>query len=107
MAPLSQATVTGIVERLEKRGLITRIRNNSDRRKVEVRITPDGERILHRAPPLMQESFVSQFGKLQDWEQWMILSGLQRVVEMMAASEIDAAPILALGPIGDLPEENT
>jgi DNA-binding MarR family transcriptional regulator len=102
---LRQATVTGIAERLENRGLITRIRNHSDRRKVDVRITPEGEILLHQAPPLMQESFVSQFERLQDWEQWMILSALQRVVEMMEASEIDAAPILACGPIGDQPEE--
>ena len=51
------------------------------------------------APPLMQESFVEQFNRLQDWEQSMILSSLQLLVSITDAKALKAAPILATGPI--------
>lgn len=98
---LSQATVTGICERLETRGLITRLRAESDRRRVLVGITDAGLAFLEKAPPPMQASFIEQFGKLQDWEQVMILSSLQRLVELLGAKKIDAAPILSTGPIAE------
>ena len=91
---LSQGTVTGILERLEKRGLVTRRRSDYDRRRKMVQVTPAGEQLLETAPPLMQEVFVERFGSLQEWEQTMILSSLQRLVTIMDAKTIQAAPIL-------------
>jgi len=96
---LSQATVTGILDRLERRGLISRRRSLSDRRCVMVEISAQGEHLLKTAPPLMQESFTRQFLELQTWEQHMILSSLQRLVAMMDAKRLKAAPLLATGPI--------
>ena len=88
---LSQATVTGILERLEKRGLIQRVRDDVDRRKVLVRATTDCTKLLEHAPPLLQESFIDAFGNLQSWEKSMILSSLQRLLSMMEAKKVDAA----------------
>ena len=93
---LSQATVTGVLERLEKRALVFRQRDDIDRRRVLVRITEDGLRLLETAPPPMQESFVEQFNALEDWEQAMILSSLQRLVAMMDAKSIKAAAVAVL-----------
>ncbi len=96
---LSQGTVTGIMERLEKRGFVSRKRSDFDRRRVLVRITEAGMQTLETAPPLMQEAFVERFNNLQDWEQTMVLSSLQRLVAIMDAKSIQAAPILAADPI--------
>ena len=96
---LSQATVTGVLERLEKRALVLRQRDDIDRRRVLVRITEDGLRLLETAPPPMQESFVEQFVALEEWEQAMILSSLQRLVTMMNAKSIKAAAVLPTEPV--------
>ena len=92
---LGQATLTGILERLEKRALITRCRNESDRRRVQLRATPAAETLLAETPPLMQEAFVEAFNNLQSWEKSMILASLQRLVALMDAGRFEAAPILA------------
>jgi DNA-binding MarR family transcriptional regulator len=97
---LSQATVTGILERMEKRGLLTRQRSDHDKRRIMVGITENGKQVLEDAPPLMQEAFVERFSSLQEWEQTMILSSLQRLVSIMDAKTIQAAPFLATSPIG-------
>ena len=101
---LSQATVTGITDRLEKRRLITKTKNEIDRRRVVIQPTDACRELLAQAPPPIQESFLNQFDKLKDWEQSMILSSLQRLVQMIDAKDINAEPVLVSGPIGDMPE---
>lgn len=103
---LSQATVTGVLDRLEKRGYIVRKRSDRDRRRTLVGITQLGNHILASAPPLMQESFTEQFGELQIWEQHMILSSLHRLVVMMDAKQLKAAPLLTTSAI-DSPAEDS
>ena len=100
---LRQATVTGILERMEKRGLIIRRRSQHDKRRVLVSITDRGKTVLQEAPPLMQETFVERFYSLQEWEQNMILVSLQRLVSIMDAQTIQAAPFLAAGALDGIP----
>jgi len=95
---LSQATVTDILNRLEKRGLIARQRSSSDKRRVLVKYTDKATRLLESSPPLLQERFAARFDALQDWEQTLLLSSLQRIAAMMDAADLDAAPMLASGP---------
>lgn len=94
-ASLSNATVTGIVDRLETKSLVKRVRSETDRRQVFVEIMPDGAKMLMAMPPLLQENFVQKLKKLEKWEQTQILSSLERVAALMNAEEIEASPILA------------
>lgn len=96
---LSQATLTGILDRLEARGLVVRIRDTVDKRRVSVSLTESGQALLAEAPPLLQDAFTSGFEGLTDWEQHQILSSLQRIVALMEARDVEALPILATGPL--------
>jgi DNA-binding MarR family transcriptional regulator len=104
---LGQPTVTGIVMRLERRGLVARHRSRFDRRRVMVGPTAEGCRVVEEAPPLLQERFLQQLSRLEDWEQSLILSSLQRVVRMMEAERIEASPILVTGPIDSEPRDES
>lgn len=99
-ASLSQPTVSGILERLEKRGLARRERSAQDRRAVFVSVTAAGERTLQEAPSLLQDRFRRELKRLEDWERTQMLSILQRLAGMMDAEAIDAAPMLETGAIG-------
>ena len=94
---LSQGTVTGILSRLENRGLVVRARGNHDRRSVLVELTEAGEDLVREAPSLLQEHFHRELSRLQEWEQTMILATLQRIASMMDAEQIEAAPVLIPG----------
>ncbi len=94
---LSQATVTDITKRLEKKDYITRARDIVDKRKTNITLTENGKAILNTVPPLLQEQFTERFSKLESWEQLMIESSFERVVAMMSAEDIDASPILVTG----------
>lgn len=99
---LSQATVTTILDRLEKRHLVYRERSDKDKRKVHAYLTDDAVEILKSAPMPLQEQFTRQFSDLQKWEQTMIISSLQRVAQMMDAQHIDASPVLDVGVLDRL-----
>lgn len=96
---LSQATVTSILDRLEKKGHIGRERSVVDKRKVHVHLTEHGIEILNDAPQPLQAEFSNLFNDLQEWEQTMIIAALQRVAYMMDAEHIDASPVLDIGAL--------
>ena len=97
---LSQATVTTILNRLESRALVTRVRSETDKRVVNARLTQRGQAVLAEAPTLLHEKFIDRFEGLDRREQAAILEALQRVAEMMDAEEIDAAPLLDVNQPG-------
>ncbi len=96
---LSGPTVTGILDRLAKRGLVERARNGQDRRSVTITITQQGEEVMAAAPSLLQDRFRQELIRLEEWEQTTILATLQRIAAMMDAESLDASPLLVPGPL--------
>ena len=56
--------ITRLLDRLEKRELISRCRETKDRRMVMARITPEGLKLLARLDAPVQESHRKQLGHL-------------------------------------------
>ncbi|MCW8889186.1 MAG: MarR family transcriptional regulator [Sedimenticola sp.] len=101
---LSQATVTTILNRLEDRKLIERVRSQSDRRVINARLTAKGRETLKSSPALLHEQFIERFSALDDWEKTQMLSSLQRIASMMDAETMDAAPLLDIDPVSAVDE---
>lgn len=96
---LSPPTVTNILDRLEKRGLLIRERSQQDKRRVSLHLTDEGKALLCKAPEPLQAHFIEKFIAMEEWEQSLLLSSMQRIAKMMDAEEIDAAPLLEVGAI--------
>ncbi|AJR08178.1 MarR family transcriptional regulator [Photobacterium gaetbulicola] len=96
---MSQATATTILDRLEKRHLVIRERSKLDKRKVHAYLTDEGKELLAKAPPPLQEDFVARFHRLEEWEQSLLLSSVQRISSMMNAEHLDVAAMLEVGSI--------
>jgi DNA-binding MarR family transcriptional regulator len=96
---LTQATVTSILDRLEKKSLIARERGIEDRRKVWVSLTSDGAELMKGAPTTQQDIFVRHFDDMHNWEQSTIVASLERIAFMLNAQHLDAAPLLDLGQL--------
>ncbi len=91
---LSPGTVTGILDRLERRNLIIRTRLQSDKRRILVLLTDEAKELLSKAPPPLHNKFAERLGHLMETEQQQIDRMLKKIVSMMEADEIDAAPML-------------
>jgi MarR family transcriptional regulator, organic hydroperoxide resistance regulator len=63
-AVIRLSTMTRVVQRLEKRGLVTLSRRASDARVTDVYITPDGERVVEQVRAVASRIYQSAFQNL-------------------------------------------
>lgn len=94
---LSPATVCGILNRLEQRGLVVRERQADDRRRVVVSLSEAGQDTVDNSPPALHDSFLFKLRALPPEKQQSIHQTLAHIVRMMSADDLDAAPILVPG----------
>ena len=71
------SNLTGIVDRLEEKGLVARERDAHDRRVIRVRLTEKGSKLYKNTIPLFEKS-ISQFFSPLDKSQQKELSSLLR-----------------------------
>ena len=86
---LSSSTLTGVIDRLEQKGLVCRARNDRDRRIIRVELTEAGRALAESAPPPIQVRIVKGIRKLEQEEREKIIQSLGRLVEMIDAQNLD------------------
>lgn len=96
---VSQATITALVDKLVSHGMVKREKSQVDRRQTDIVITELGRRTIEVTPDPLQQRFVRRFHNLEDWEQAMLVSSLERVAAMLDAEDLDAAPVLETGDL--------
>jgi DNA-binding MarR family transcriptional regulator len=96
---LSTSTIVGILDRLESKELVARTRSDNDRRVIHVSATGKGKRMARFAPSPLQDHLVQALAGLTEREQRTIAQSVQRLAELMGASELDAAPLLGTGEL--------
>jgi DNA-binding MarR family transcriptional regulator len=89
---LSQPTVTGILTRLQARGLVRRERSTTDRRCVRILVTDAGRELAARSPMLLRDRFREKLALLSAAQQTDMLAMLQQVAEMMHAPDVSEGP---------------
>jgi DNA-binding MarR family transcriptional regulator len=77
------STVSGIVDRLEKRGYITRARSNQDRRVVHLNITTAGKRVIRKTPLAGMGLIIHTIDRLPDGQLRDIRKGLRLLLDVM------------------------
>jgi len=102
---LHPATIVGIVDRLEKRGLVERERCSRDRRVVHVGLTEAGKQVVATSPEVAQGLLVRGLEVLPDSELSTIASGFERMVKILGAQE--SPPHLILSPEINLPQDRS
>jgi DNA-binding MarR family transcriptional regulator len=80
---LSPSTVVGVLDRLEGKGLVMRIRDIRDRRVVNVSATPTGIALVGQGASPLHEGLANALKLLPDIEQATIALSLQRIVALM------------------------
>ena len=88
---LSPATLTGILDRLEMRGLVSRERRPEDKRRVVVSLTPHGRQMSQELPSPLQERFGAKLAALPAEEQAAIRHALGKVAKMMEEDSYGSA----------------
>lgn len=92
---LHPATVVGIIDRLETRGLASRTRSKEDRRVVEIDLTEQGKGLVAKAPEVAQGLLVKGLETLPGGKLLQIAEGLEQLVKILGAQEIPPRLILS------------
>ena len=85
---LHPATVVGILDRLETRGLVTRRRSEVDRRIVYISLASQGRELVVRAPVVAQGLLTSGLEVLSERDVAKIAGSLERLVDILGAQEL-------------------
>ena len=81
MLDVSVASATGIVDRMEKKGVIERRRSDEDRRVVQVYVTEKGEQVFTQMQAERQANMLKMISKITDSDLKALLKGLRAVRE--------------------------
>jgi DNA-binding MarR family transcriptional regulator len=84
---LSPATVVGILDKLEAKGLILRARSTVDRRSVHSRLTEAGTATLARVPFSLGSGFDAAFAALPEAARFRMIAALQDLAALAAPDE--------------------
>lgn len=97
MVNLSPSMLTSIVDQLESRLLVERVRSDKDRRVIKIEITEHGKSILDQAPTFLHKKLELALEKLGEKESDKILHSLNILIEAIEAEDLESSPILATG----------
>lgn len=83
------STVTGVIDRLEQKGLVQRDRSNTDRRVINIRLTEAGKRLAEKVPSSIHLSIVEGLNALSPDEVHRIADALNRLTDMLNPKVIE------------------
>ena len=84
---ISRATVTGLLDSLEKRGYAQRIPHLSDRRMLLVQLTARGRQVANEFRPIVHQHQKVWLGVLSEDEQQQLIDFLQRLQATLKDTE--------------------
>ena len=84
---LHPATMVGLLDRLEVKGLVLRTRSDKDRRVVHVSITDQGQELVRNSPEVAKKLLVRGLEPLSDKKVEVIAQGLEQIVCILGIQE--------------------
>ena len=93
---LNSSTVTGIVNRLEKKGYIARLPKKGDKRVTNIAITAAGIKVVESTPDLLHEKLSKHLQQLPATQVAQIKKSLDLLIDVLDIRELDASPLLIL-----------
>ena len=93
---LNSSTVSGIIDRLEKKGLVARLPNPEDKRVTIIALTTAGDKLLKESPPILHERLSEKLDKLNENEINKIWEGLDALIQLLDIEDVEASPIFVL-----------
>jgi DNA-binding MarR family transcriptional regulator len=86
---VKSSTVTGIVDRLEEKMLVTRQRNSPDRRVITIELTSAGKKLAKNAPPPIQQKIIDGLKRISEDETEQIVLALTKLTNMLDVQDLE------------------
>lgn len=93
---LNPSTVSGIINRLEKKGYLARLPKLGDKRVVNIALTSTGDKLLSTIPSLLHIQLSEKLQNLTKEEFDKVEEGLNTLVQILEIEMIEASPIFTM-----------
>jgi DNA-binding MarR family transcriptional regulator len=90
---VTRATISGLLDGLEKDGLVTRQHDPDDRRLIRVSLTVAGKALLDKVRPVYSRWFTSLIEPLSETERTQLVYLLQKIQSRLAEVSVDEASV--------------
>ena len=91
---LNASTISGILRRLEKKGLIAKLPKASDKRITLIALTASGMDLIQAAPITFQQKLSEKLQALPPEKMQTIIEGIDILTSIMEVDEVSASPII-------------
>lgn len=92
---LNSSTTSGIVNRLESKGLVARLPRSGDKRVVTISLTSKGDKLMKQIPSLMHEQLSEKLVNLDDSTLKNVQDSLELLVTLLEIDDVEAFPLIS------------
>lgn len=90
---VTPANITGIIDRLEKKGLVERIRKQGDRRIALITLTESGANLSRTLPDPIEAKLISELADLESGHVQMLGLAIKQLLKLIDVKGIEATPL--------------
>lgn len=90
---VTPSNITGIIDRLEKKGLVVRVRQESDRRVVLISLTDMGQKLGKALPDPVESRFISQLADLEPERVQFLAEAMGQILHLFDTRGVEDAPL--------------
>jgi DNA-binding MarR family transcriptional regulator len=90
---VTPSNITGIIDRLEKKGLVKRIPKEGDRRVALINLTEEGNKLSHSLPDPIEQKLISGLDDLDPAQIRTLATEMNQILNLIDARGVEPAPI--------------
>lgn len=86
---VTPSNITGIIDRLEKKGLVERIRKQGDRRVALITLTQSGQELGKTIPDPIEKKFVNQLADLEPEHLQILAMAMDQILNLIDTKGVE------------------
>ena len=103
---VTPSNVTGVIDRLERKGLVERVRKEGDRRIALITLTEKGDELSKSLPDPIEKKLISELGDLEIEHVQLLSMAMNQVLNLIDTTGVEDAPMELNQEIRLVPDEN-
>jgi DNA-binding MarR family transcriptional regulator len=101
---VTPSNITGVIDRLERKGLVERVRKEGDRRIALITLTEKGDELSQSLPDPIEKKLISELGDLEPEHVELLSVALNQIINLIDTKGVEDAPMelnQEISPISD------
>jgi len=90
---VTPSNMTGIIDRLEKKGLVERVRKEGDRRIALIVLTENGKEMSKNVPDPIEKKLIKQLTDLENEHVQILAMAMTQILNLIDTKDIEETPL--------------